>query len=90
MKDLNGLLATIKEELDKDYIVSIFLSDLMSQHEMYAKPNLIDYTKFGFSKETILDAIEELADTGKITIIDSGNMGYWIESPDQHVGDEES
>ena len=84
MKHLNSLLLTIKSELEKGNVVSIFGFSLISQPEMYGDVTYIDYNALGYSKENILHSIKELSDMGEISLIDSGNMGYWIELPEDN------
>lgn len=79
MKNLNALLYDILDELNQGHIVSIFLCDLITQKELYGELVYMDYTKYGFTKSNILEAIKELEAHKKIKIIDSNNMGWWIE-----------
>ena len=79
MKNLKSLLYDILNELNQGHIVSIFFGNLASQNKLYGEPMYIDYTKHGFTRSNILGAIRELERLKKIKIIDSQNMGWWIE-----------
>ena len=83
MNNLKKLLFEIKSNIEQGHSVAIFFYDLLVKSNYDDTDELglkyIDYTKFGFTKDNIHDALKQLEAQKEIKIIDSYNMGWWIE-----------